>query len=72
MGMTLPSASPPKLTPMMAAVMSPRTRKRIEAIETEGGEMAVVARERIANSGEKAPCFDVASGWEPGWASGWG
>ena len=36
----VPKESPPKLTPMMAAVMSPRTRKRMLAMAMDGGESA--------------------------------
>eukprot|EP00316_Scyphosphaera_apsteinii_P017548 CAMPEP_0119328786 /NCGR_PEP_ID=MMETSP1333-20130426/74236_1 /TAXON_ID=418940 /ORGANISM="Scyphosphaera apsteinii, Strain RCC1455" /LENGTH=200 /DNA_ID=CAMNT_0007337745 /DNA_START=110 /DNA_END=714 /DNA_ORIENTATION=+ len=46
--LSLPRASPPKETPMMAAVMSPRTRKRMDDIATEGGEIAI---ERVQPSG---------------------
>ena len=36
--------SRPKLTPMMAALMSPSTRKRIDVIAIDGGEIARARR----------------------------
>eukprot|EP00964_Phaeocystis_antarctica_P156381 scaffold126000_cov75-Phaeocystis_antarctica.AAC.1 len=38
-----PTVSPPKLTPMSAALMSPSTRKRIDVSVIDGGEMAIVS-----------------------------
>jgi hypothetical protein len=37
------TVSPPKETPTMAALRSPRMRKRIEAIVIDGGEIAIVS-----------------------------
>ena len=35
------TVSPPNETPMIAALMSPKTRNRIDAIAIEGGEIAM-------------------------------